>query len=304
MSDSGEVAEMPNWSSTGIFLSYRREDAGPYARLLQSELRERFPGARVFMDLDSIEAGLDFAEVIREAVESCAVVVALIGRQWATLTDEEGSPRLNDPDDFVRFEIEAALARGVRVIPVLVDGARPLRQQQLPGELGKLARLNALELSYSRYQYDADKLLDLIRRLLAAAPRAGSSDTAATPDDGLGAAQSPDDKLEAAVHRLASSAASPNIGEAIDGLLALGYKLKPPRTVPGKRPENYLRFIDPKYPSPAVGYLTPRTFSFSRTADRDRLKDLPGAWVVSNAVNLSHEQSVREGLDVARKLKG
>ena len=53
------------------------------------ELRERFPGARVFMDMDSIEPGLDFAEVIREALESCAVLVALIGRQWATLADEQ-----------------------------------------------------------------------------------------------------------------------------------------------------------------------------------------------------------------------
>jgi hypothetical protein len=70
-------------------------------------------------------AGLDFAKVIREAVDSCAVLVALIGRQWATLADEQGHPRLYNPNDFVRFEIQRALQRGVRVIPVLVDGARP-----------------------------------------------------------------------------------------------------------------------------------------------------------------------------------
>jgi len=99
-------------SSPGIFLSYRREDAAPYARLLQSELREHIPGARVFMDLDSIEPGLDFAEVIQEAVGSCTVLVALIGRQWATLTDEEGRRRLDNPDDYVRFEVQAALERG------------------------------------------------------------------------------------------------------------------------------------------------------------------------------------------------
>src|SRR5205814_9978642 len=114
-------------SSRGIFLSYRREDAAPYARLLQSQLRERFPDADVFMDLDSIEAGLDFAEVIGEAVDSCAVLMALIGRQWATLADEQGRRRLDDPDDWVRFEIRAALERGVRVIPVLVDAVKPLR---------------------------------------------------------------------------------------------------------------------------------------------------------------------------------
>ena len=158
--------DVPGFLSGGIFLSYRREDAGPYARLLQFQLRERFPDARVFMDLDSIEAGLDFAEVIREALESCAVLVALVGRQWATLVDENGKRRLDDPADYVRFEIQTALERDVRVIPVLVDGARPLRHHQLPSGLDKLARLNTLELSYGRYQYDAERLLDLIQRVL------------------------------------------------------------------------------------------------------------------------------------------
>ena len=153
----------------GIFISYRREDAAPYARLLQRELSTRFPEARVFMDLDSIEGGRDFADAIGEAVDSSTVLVALIGRQWATLADDEGR-RLDNPDDFVRFEVQTALERGVRVIPVLVDGAEPPRRQELPSELHKLARLNAVELSYGRYQYDVDRLFDLIQRVLAEAP--------------------------------------------------------------------------------------------------------------------------------------
>jgi hypothetical protein len=161
-------------SSRGIFLSYRRADAAPYARLLKFQLTERFPDVHVFMDLDSIEAGLDFAEVIAEAVDSCAVLVALIGRQWATLADEEGHRRLDNLDDYVRFEVQTALDRGVRVIPVLVDGARPLQQEQLPPELHKLARLNALEMSYGRYEYDADRLLDLVQRVLAAGSDSGA----------------------------------------------------------------------------------------------------------------------------------
>jgi TIR domain len=153
----------------GIFISYRREDAAPYARLLHHELSTRFPEARVFMDLDSIEGGKDFADAIGEAVDSSTVLVALIGRQWATLADDEGR-RLDNPDDFVRFEVRTALERGVRVIPVLVDGAKPPRRQELPSELHKLARLNAVELSYGRYQYDVDRLFDLIQRVLAEAP--------------------------------------------------------------------------------------------------------------------------------------
>ena len=164
----GEVGDVSVVSPRGIFLSYRREDAAPYARLLQFQLQDRFPDVSVFMDLDSIEAGLDFAEVIGEAVDSCAVLMALIGRQWATLADEQGRRRLDDPDDWVRFEIRAALERGVRVIPVLVDGVKPLRQEQLPAELQKLARLNAVYLSYGRYEYDAARLLDLVQGVLAA----------------------------------------------------------------------------------------------------------------------------------------
>ena len=165
---------MPGFSSWGVFLSYRREDAAAYARLLQEQLSKSLPEARVFMDLDSIEAGLDFGEVIGEALDSCAVFVALIGPQWATLTDDKGRPRLYNPDDWVRLEAQTALDRGVRVIPVLVDGARPLREELLPAELHKLARLNALELSYGRYQYDADRLVELIQRVLAATPGTGA----------------------------------------------------------------------------------------------------------------------------------
>jgi hypothetical protein len=156
---------VPSLPPRGIFISYRRADTGPYARLLQVQLSERFPDARVFVDLDSIEAGLDFADVIRDAIISCRVMVALIGREWATLDDEEGRRRLDDPDDYVRFEIRTALRRGMRVIPVLVDGARPLRHQQLPHDLRRLARLNALEMGYDRYQYDADRLIAIIEKI-------------------------------------------------------------------------------------------------------------------------------------------
>jgi TIR domain len=165
---------MPGFSSWGVFLSYRREDAGAYARLLQEQFSKSLPEAHVFMDLDSIEPGLDFAEVIGEALDSCAVFVALIGPQWVTLTDDKGRPRLYNPDDWVRLEVQTALDRGVRMIPVLVDGAKPLREELLPAELHEFGRLNALELSYDRYQYDADRLVEVIQRVLAAAPGAES----------------------------------------------------------------------------------------------------------------------------------
>ncbi len=63
---------MPGSSPPGIFLSYRRQETAPYARMLKEKLSGHFPDAQVFMDLDSIEAGVDFAEVIGQAVRSCA----------------------------------------------------------------------------------------------------------------------------------------------------------------------------------------------------------------------------------------
>jgi hypothetical protein len=205
---------VPVVPSRGIFLSYRREDAAPYARLLQHQLRERMPDVPVFMDLDSIEAGLSFAEHIREAVDSCAVMVALIGRQWTTITDEEGRRRLDNPDDYVRFEVQAALERGVRVIPVLVDGARPPRREQLPPELVRLARLNALELSYGRYEYDSGRLLDLIQRALAVELDAGSAAAAARRPPKAPAQQAwPQQETGEQIKREADSAA-PSAAEA------------------------------------------------------------------------------------------
>jgi hypothetical protein len=84
----------------------------------------------------------------------------------------------------------------------------------------------------------------------------------------------------------------------------MGYTLRIAKSSPGKRPENYLRIMDPKYTAHGIGYLTPGTFSFSRMSDRGRLKALPGATLVSNAVNFSHVQSAEPGLDAARRLKG
>ena len=109
--------------------------------------------------------------------------------------------------------------------------------------------------------------------------------------------------IEDAIRRLESSGKGPNIREAVDGLLSLGYRLRRPKTSPGKRPENYLRIMDPAYTAHGVGYLTPTAFSFSRMSDRQRLMDLPGAQPISNAVNFSHVRSAKVGLDAAKLLK-
>jgi hypothetical protein len=118
-----------------------------------------------------------------------------------------------------------------------------------------------------------------------------------------GQVASPDDAMEEAIRRLESSGSSQNIREAVDSLLSLGYRLRRPKTQPGKRPENYLRIMDPAYTAHGVGYLTPTAFSFSRMSDRQRLMELPEAVPFASAVNFSHVRTAQPGLDAARLLK-
>jgi hypothetical protein len=152
-----------------IFMSYRREDTAYPAGWLYDRLAGHFARSQVFKDIDSIELGDDFAEVITTAVGSCDVLLALIGGRWLTVAGQDGRRRLDNPDDFVRLEIEAALARDVRVIPILVEGARMPRADELPASLSKLARRQALELSPSRFDVDIGRLLRVLERTITEA---------------------------------------------------------------------------------------------------------------------------------------
>jgi hypothetical protein len=150
-----------------IFISYRRQDTDFPAGWLYERLANHFSGAQVFKDVDSIELGDDFGEMIAAAVGSCDVLLAVIGEQWLAVTDEDGRRRLDDPNDFVRLEIEAALSRKVRVIPILVDRARMPWAEELPASLARLTRRQALQLSPSRFDADTNRLLRVLERTLA-----------------------------------------------------------------------------------------------------------------------------------------
>jgi hypothetical protein len=145
-------------SQGGIFISYRRQDSADWARWLSERLDARFPG-QVFRDVDSIGHGVAFDEAIAQAVSTCQVLLVVIGPKWLTATNAEGQRRLDDPEDVVRLEIEAAFRGGVRVIPILVEGAMTPRQDELPESLGGLARVNALVLHPDRMNDDVSSLL-------------------------------------------------------------------------------------------------------------------------------------------------
>ena len=146
-------------SERAVFISYRRELAGGYAGWLSSELEREFGSDRVFRDMDTLEPGRDFLEAIEQALRSCRVMLVLIAPGWVTVEDEQGKPRLKDPQDVLRMEIDAALKRpNVRVTPVLLQGATMPTAGDLPSELEPLSRRNALELSDSRRGFDIGRI--------------------------------------------------------------------------------------------------------------------------------------------------
>jgi hypothetical protein len=150
---------------SGIFISYRRDDTGPVASTLHEGLRARFGPAAVFMDVAGIEPGEDFGAVIDEKVGFCDALIAVIGTGWLASADAAGRRRLDDPSDWVRLEIAAALDRGIKVIPLLVDGATLPPARALPGPLARLPQHQALELRAERFDADVRRLGDTLERL-------------------------------------------------------------------------------------------------------------------------------------------
>lgn len=153
-------------TTSGIFISYRRDDSAGHAGRLYDKLSEGFGADQIFMDIDTIDPGLDFTEVIDRALASSKVVIALIGRRWTTATDGAGRKRLENPQDFVRMEVARSLETGIRVIPVLVQGATMPGPDELPEDLTALTRRHAIELSDVRWQYDVGRLTKAIEESL------------------------------------------------------------------------------------------------------------------------------------------
>ena len=153
----------------GIFIGYRRDDSAGHARALFDRLRAHFGADLVFMDVTDIEPGMDFTEVLDKAIGSCDVLLAVIGREWLTATDVTGRRRLDDPHDFVRFEMATALRRKIRVIPVLVQNAASPSASVLPAEIAELARRQSIELRDTRWDADVMDLISGLEKLVTSA---------------------------------------------------------------------------------------------------------------------------------------
>jgi molecular chaperone DnaK len=159
-------------SAHQVFISYRRDlSSGHAGRLLDSLIPDHLKADEVFMDID-MEPGFDFVEALEEAVQACDVLLVLIGPRWAEVTDAMGRVRLQQANDYVRLEIAAALRRGpaVRVIPLLLAGAKMPSAEALPDDLAPLARRQAFELRDQRWKDDVRRLASVLDRALRRSP--------------------------------------------------------------------------------------------------------------------------------------
>ena len=150
---------------SGIFVSYRRDDTAGHAGRLFDHLSSTFGADDVFMDVDDIRRGENFAETLAERLKQSDVLLAVIGRQWLTLTDAGGMRRLDKADDWVRAEISAALSGGLLVIPVLVGGAALPKAADLPNDIRALGERQMADVRDGSWSDDITRLcMDIKRR--------------------------------------------------------------------------------------------------------------------------------------------
>lgn len=166
-----------------VFISYRREDAAGHAGRLCDRLNQQFGGQRVFMDVEDIQPGQHFADAIGRTLDGCAALLVVMGPRWLDLLRQ----RASHPEDFVRLEVAAALARGIAVIPVLVGGAVMPSGDALPPELRELSRRQAVVLRDDRFDDDASRLTAALREA-GLTPAASAGRFARRTVLGLGAA--------------------------------------------------------------------------------------------------------------------
>jgi hypothetical protein len=163
MTLSSPVTDRPT-RTYDVFISYRRIEASYVAGWLHDYFTSRLGHDCVFLDIDAIRPGLEFMNVIHAAIAEAKVMLVMIGPRWATRAD--GTSRLAAPEDPVRIEVEAAFARGLRVIPLLLDGASLPASTQLPPSMARILDLNAVPISRSMFRQQLNDLLHDIADVL------------------------------------------------------------------------------------------------------------------------------------------
>jgi hypothetical protein len=145
-----------------VFINYRTGDGEWPAAFLDDKFKRRYGRDRVFRDATSLDAGLDFRGELRRRLRRCTVLVAIIGPNWLTAGSIDGERLIDDPDDYVRMEIESCLRRKIRVVPVTLNATPLPHEDDLPPAIADLASYQKREFRSRNYQSDFDDLVAVI----------------------------------------------------------------------------------------------------------------------------------------------
>jgi hypothetical protein len=146
----------------GVFVSYRRDDAAHITGRIADAIAARIGRDRVFVDVDSVAPGEDFVRKIESSIHASGTFIAVVGANWLSAATPQGQRRIDLEGDFIRLEVRTALASGMRIIPVLVDNAPMPRAEDLPEDVRRLVRHNAVHLNHNTFTRDIQALLDVI----------------------------------------------------------------------------------------------------------------------------------------------
>ena len=219
-----------------VFISYRRIDSADVTGRIYDRLLGHFGRSSVFMDVDMIPLGVDFRTYIQNAVAQCEVALVVIGKDWLAAVDYNGQHRLDDPEDFLRIEIEAVLSRGIPVIPVLVRGATVPAQAALPGVIRQLAFRHALEIrSGAEFHIDVDRLVRALEEHLGVGQR--DSDVASAAEGGDPMTDKPPTTRSAAVEEREK----PSSGNALTCLTEILHRSRSYTVITGSRRPDLVR---------------------------------------------------------------
>lgn len=150
--------------SKKIFINYRQKVSLMHAGRLRDNLVTHFGAAAIFHDKSSLTGGSNWKVDIDKSINSCSVLIAVIGRGWLDQLNPDGSRRIDDPDDYVAMEIATAMKRGVQVVPVLVDNAKRIHSSDLPERLVSFADIEPVVIEDKDWNSDINKLIHAIYR--------------------------------------------------------------------------------------------------------------------------------------------
>lgn len=159
---AGQARPTSGAARDGIFISYRHDDSLPEVGRLTADLRGYFGERRIYRDLESNRPAQDFVRQMEEALDHSCAVIAVIGGQWLDAVDDAGVRRLDAPGDFVRSELEVALAEDLVLVPVLVGDAKAPRADELPPSLRKLAHKQCVHLSDRHWNHDVNLVVETL----------------------------------------------------------------------------------------------------------------------------------------------